>query len=407
MAYFHPNTAVIKHSAGDFKIKNTGEPYSGPYIATNDNRYFIGDDLLFPGPELMIDEEGGYGITGNFHVRKYNAIFPTKSKRILKLKPVIPSKTIPTEKDYKKGYFYRYFCVKTNQLENIFEISKKHYHNITKKKIFDVNLYKLGVISWALKGDVVKSNFNTVKRLKNRDPKLKYITKLFIKLDEFYRSPDIEKSDCLIYNIKNRFYVNGEIIPSSLPPSYGVPAHQNKCKGCAYFAGTDENPQLGYYNKWCALVKNQYWCKSFQPDMSNAADMTFEDYQSSIGETDLFISTETAMQGGTVITVGEEGFESGYPPIGRQGAFDGEEVFHDSSGHNYRWQANTDSWIVVTTTEEYSSWYENNPYHPFIMPGNVVGEIQQFPYPGSGYELVDIHEYTWDGVHWIQGDPVG
>ena len=135
MAYFHPNTAVIKHSAGDFKIKNTGEPYSGPYIATNDNRYFIGDDLLFPGPELMVDEEGGYGITGNFHVRKYNAIFPTKSKRILKLKPVIPSKTIPTEKDYKKGYFYRYFCVKTNQLENIFEISKKHYHNITKKKI--------------------------------------------------------------------------------------------------------------------------------------------------------------------------------------------------------------------------------------------------------------------------------
>ena len=147
---------------------------------------------------------------------------------------------------------------------------------------------------------------------------------------------------------------------------------------------------------------------SFWGDLPSIIFLGFNKAYAFISEqTDLFISTETAMQGGTVITVGEEGFESGYPPIGRQGAFDGEEVFHDSSGHNYRWQANTDSWIVVTTTEEYSSWYENNPYHPFIMPGNVVGETQQFPYPGSGYELVDIHEYTWDGVHWIQGDPVG
>ena len=133
---------VLTAQKGQFKVASTDQPYIGEYLATNDRRYFAGNNPAVPGPELrkIIPDSVPFGKTKN--VKKYNLLKEEIFNRLRKTQTIFPSKESPTDNDYIKGYFIRYICVRTNDFDQIFEIDKETFDNATSKRKFDNNLYQ-------------------------------------------------------------------------------------------------------------------------------------------------------------------------------------------------------------------------------------------------------------------------
>ena len=128
MPYFPKSTVIYGEARkGEFVITKTGSPYIGPYMMTNDNRYFSGNNSIQPGPELSKSTPSTKDFGQTIHVRKYKLIKNNIYYRHKKHLNVYPSKTIPTEKDYKRGYFIRYYLLKANDIASCYEIRKKQH----------------------------------------------------------------------------------------------------------------------------------------------------------------------------------------------------------------------------------------------------------------------------------------
>ena len=57
MAYLHKNKVSIKKANGSsFIIKDTLQPYEGPYIETSTKKYYAGSNPNNKGPELIKKE---------------------------------------------------------------------------------------------------------------------------------------------------------------------------------------------------------------------------------------------------------------------------------------------------------------------------------------------------------------
>ena len=175
---------VLTAQKGQFKVASTDQPYIGEYLATNDRRYFAGNNPAVPGPELrkIIPDSVPFGKTKN--VKKYNLLKEEIFNRLRKTQTIFPSKESPTDNDYIKGYFIRYICVRTNDFDQIFEIDKETFDNATSKRKFDNNLYQFLEISWALKGNVRNANSSTLQQLA-RSTKVYQLINLFPILNEY------------------------------------------------------------------------------------------------------------------------------------------------------------------------------------------------------------------------------
>ncbi len=287
MAYLPKNTVDIKESKGEFIFKNSGRAYLGPYIATNSGRYFSGRDTQNLGPELVKKQQGSIRTTNTKHVNKLLIIKGGLKQKVNSQIDLIPSKNIPTEEDYKNRFFRRYFVIKNNDPTYLFEINKKQYKAVTKdNRTYDKTLYTIGVINWALDKNVIDQNFKTLEKLK-RKTNFHGVTKLFGKLNEFEKEPEIERANHIKYNIKGRYYPNGMEVPSNLPPTYKTLANSlvKKCQGCKFYFPHNSNTEslVGKCNYWNAIVKNQYWCQSFKASgISPQASLSYEEYQQSL-----------------------------------------------------------------------------------------------------------------------------
>jgi hypothetical protein len=146
----------------EFKIINSEKSYVGYYFKTSSGKYYTNSQ---PSPtsielEKYIQEDDiktGQKIS-NIIYNSYNNndidLYNNSKKNIIKRK-IIPTylPNIPTELDYNKGEFIRYFCKKRN--ENIYiEINLDIYNLLTKK---DNNimweLYFPFLINWKISGD--------------------------------------------------------------------------------------------------------------------------------------------------------------------------------------------------------------------------------------------------------------
>ena len=126
---------------------------------------------------------------GNFgsarDTKVYSYLKPTIRKQVTKYRDVPFHKNTPTEKDYELGYFIRYFSKRVNESFGYKEINKKtHTDLISASPKYDTNLYKAGQIKWALKGNVIITNSNLIRRLRISFPNLNII---YPQLDEFNR----------------------------------------------------------------------------------------------------------------------------------------------------------------------------------------------------------------------------
>ena len=104
---------VLTAQKGQFKVASTDQPYIGEYLATNDRRYFAGNNPAVPGPELrkIIPDSVPFGKTKN--VKKYNLL---KEEIFNRLRKNISSNAYQLLKSY--GFLSANEVVK--QTENVY-----------------------------------------------------------------------------------------------------------------------------------------------------------------------------------------------------------------------------------------------------------------------------------------------
>ena len=174
--------SIKQASKGKFIYQISKKAFEGEYILLSDGDMFAGNKTLnIKGDTKIIPitkekKDNTYILHNERNNNYFNNLPLTKtiSKFQDNLTPLINTKPIPSEKDYIKGYFYRYFAKRKNSLIHYYEINKKIYNSInTKERKYDYNLYSVNKIKWDLTDDSGKNNKTTIKKLRRSFPKLK------------------------------------------------------------------------------------------------------------------------------------------------------------------------------------------------------------------------------------------
>ena len=185
MGYF-PKSKVNLLTArrGELVYADGLDSYEGPYIEISDGKRYAGTNPNRLGKELIIPLSVPFNFGNTKETQKYHLLKVGTFQFLANVANVVASKSKPTEKDYKKGFFNRYFARRNNQKVSYFEISKKTYTSIKGRKgEHNHHMFSVGKINWVIKGDSVrKSNKNILKRAHERYTDI-YL--LFPKLNEF------------------------------------------------------------------------------------------------------------------------------------------------------------------------------------------------------------------------------
>jgi len=212
MTYIPKSKIIVKTAQYSYLEENfysnlsPNKPYTGPYMETSEGRYFIGTDFRTKGAELFKKSETSVNFGTGEDFNTYLNIKPSPYKFLDKTKPIPATKKIPTEKDYERGYYKRYFSSRVNQQFGYKEISFKTYNSIDQQQgEYDHHLHDVGLINWAIKGNVYKINQLT---LIEKQKSLTNISHLFPILNEFQR-PDLQLQTDLTTEGEELYYADG------------------------------------------------------------------------------------------------------------------------------------------------------------------------------------------------------
>ena len=189
MAYI-PKSKVnrLNTPGGEFVIRSTNQEYVGNYIELSNGKYYVGNNPRQLGQELIIplisNQLGG---SDDFEI--YSNLKPQTTKFQSQVKSVYPSKSIPTEEDYNRSYYTRYFTRKVNEPRGYMEVDIDTFNSIRqRKKTYDYNLYEVGSLTWNLKNGTTTSNSINLQILERTFP---FVSIIFPKLDEFEKIDSI------------------------------------------------------------------------------------------------------------------------------------------------------------------------------------------------------------------------
>jgi len=185
MPYFPKSKVNIKEaSSGEFIYREGRKPFKGKYLELSNGRYYEGTDVINLGSELVkAKEASSNNIMGNsFDAQKYSLLKKKKKKFLQNTKRIPINKPTPTEEDYNRGYYIRYFARRINQPKGYIEVNFDTVKKLQEKVDYDYNLYEAGSITWALKNGTRKTNNNNLRLLEQTFP---FISSLFPILNEF------------------------------------------------------------------------------------------------------------------------------------------------------------------------------------------------------------------------------
>jgi len=155
---YYPSSKVIENlsTPGDEFLIN-GSPYFGKYYLTFDGKAFSGASPK-TGPSLPLSKILTYPTepsTTQLNLsenQKLDLLIKTGVAFVSSGKPV-SYQPQPTESDYKRGYFTRYFTKRENERGFIIEISEAEYNNIVNGTArYDIKMYQVIKILWKLTG---------------------------------------------------------------------------------------------------------------------------------------------------------------------------------------------------------------------------------------------------------------
>ena len=233
MAYIPKSKIKLHNATGNLVYKINGKRYSGPYIHTSEGKFYAGHDNVNLGLELVAPQDSPSSIHSPYRKefdkyfnhsstsRKYNSL-SKKTSNFLKNKKSLPVfKNIPNDRDYKRGFFVRYFARRINDYD-YYEISESSYISITTEDgIYDHHLYEVGNIVWKLKGkNIHKINTDNIKSTERKFPHLAY---LFPVVNEYAAVLGIGTEENLNTTGGELYYSDGTeyIGPYHIHPSMG------------------------------------------------------------------------------------------------------------------------------------------------------------------------------------------
>lgn len=177
MIRYYPKNRIITNqvtTGGEFTIK--GEEYRGSYYKTFDGKFFTGSDPFDSNANVKltpIETASNLSVsTGKFDldaVLSYEQIKnvslaqgePDTDAYGVVLKELTPYYPQPTQEDYERGYFLRYFAKKVNESSNIIEISKENYDTMRNRKSrLQDYLYQVIDLFWKLTGPLKDDRVN-------------------------------------------------------------------------------------------------------------------------------------------------------------------------------------------------------------------------------------------------------
>ena len=185
MAYIPKSKVNILNTPGNEFIKKFGgEGYVGKYMELSNGKYYAGSDPSNLGEELIIPLAPNQ-LNNTIDSVLYSNLKPKKAKFLTQIQSVYPSKSTPTEEDYERGYYSRYFARKVNDPKNYMEIDAGVFNSINQQKNqYDFRLYEVGSVTWNLKNGTRRPNFINLQLLERTFP---FVSLIFPKLDEFER----------------------------------------------------------------------------------------------------------------------------------------------------------------------------------------------------------------------------
>jgi hypothetical protein len=139
MKYYPKSRIVTGFKTDGNEFSANGEPYSGPYYKTFDNKAFTGYNpvqgsniLLTPvfsrgGVDTGYDTLPFSNITSFDQSIEYNRVKNIKPVEIGEFLQPVSYYPNPTPQNYKSGYFMRYFSKPRNVYGEIVEVNKETY----------------------------------------------------------------------------------------------------------------------------------------------------------------------------------------------------------------------------------------------------------------------------------------
>jgi len=185
MPYLPKSKVNIKEaSSGEFVYRKGKKPFKGKYLELSNGKYYAGTNVINLGDELVKAKEdpSNNRIGNSFDSQKYSLLKKKKKKFLQNTKRVPISKPTPTEEDYDRGYYTRFFAKRINQSESYIEINSDTFQKLQEKTDYDHHLYVVGTITWALKNGTRKVNNNNLRILERTFP---YISNFFPILNEY------------------------------------------------------------------------------------------------------------------------------------------------------------------------------------------------------------------------------
>lgn len=215
MAYTPKSKILFKSTSGNELInKLTKKIYIGDYMEFSNGKLYTGKNSLKLGDELiLLFKSTNNEIGASYDSLRYSNLKPPTKKSLSKYKQIPSSKPLPTEEDYKKEYFVRYFSKRVNQQFGFIEIDKTTYESLAdKKEKYDPNLYRVGTLTWSLKENPIQTNHLQIQKIERSFP---LISTFFTNLSEYKRNnpQNTEILENLIANQGELFYLNGSPYP--------------------------------------------------------------------------------------------------------------------------------------------------------------------------------------------------
>lgn len=149
---YYPLSRVItgsKSSGDEFTLN--GLPYTGPYYKTFDGQHYTGNDPVTGKSEPLVQIKTSFNPGSvNQSENTYLAYNAEGLTQFAKINPYYPQ---PTSLDYSRGFFFRYFAKKRNEVGNLIETSKKVYDSLQLiDSPYNYELYHCIQIYWQLTG---------------------------------------------------------------------------------------------------------------------------------------------------------------------------------------------------------------------------------------------------------------
>ena len=245
MGYLPKSKYKLSYTAGREYINTRGPfagvEYKGPIIVSSEGVY-AGDNPKNLSHKLrkakgsiesFSKRRNLWPFEGNSFYDRANK--NASAKRIGNTKTIVSTKNIPTEKDYERGHYTRYFCQRRNSPNILYEINKKIFDSLNTNNKYDSSLYKPGSLLWGLEGNVILANTVSINKLSIEFP---YLSTLFPKLDEYLRYKEathqIAEPGMLVYeNEPTKEYVGLYHVHPKSGPMEGpvhVPEKHNKLR---------------------------------------------------------------------------------------------------------------------------------------------------------------------------------